>query len=72
MLWQYKLTKRWLMKLIDGRENTLNEKVNQNFQKLGTCVGLLFVYLVPEILAAKYHHTDHSPRCISEGFLSCL
>lgn len=74
---RHKLTKRWLMKIIEEREKDLDDKPYRNIQELesyaeNTQSSLL--YLTLEILGVKDIHADHAASHIgkAQGILTCL
>ncbi|XP_054983336.1 NADH dehydrogenase (ubiquinone) complex I, assembly factor 6 isoform X6 [Sorex araneus] len=74
---RHKLTKRWLMKIIEEREKNLDDKAYRNIQELesyseNTQSSLL--YLTLEVLGVKDVHADHAASHIgkAQGIVTCL
>ncbi|XP_007532249.2 NADH dehydrogenase (ubiquinone) complex I, assembly factor 6 isoform X3 [Erinaceus europaeus] len=74
---RHRLTKRWLVKIIDEREKNLEDKTYRNIQELenyaeNTQSSLL--YLTLEVLGVKDIHADHAASHIgkAQGIVTCL
>ncbi|XP_043922504.1 NADH dehydrogenase (ubiquinone) complex I, assembly factor 6 isoform X3 [Protopterus annectens] len=74
---KHKLTKRWLMKMIDEREKNLDNHVFRNLQELETYsenTQSSLAYLMLETLGVKDVQADHAASHIgkAQGIVTCI
>ncbi|KAG8441766.1 hypothetical protein GDO86_010806 [Hymenochirus boettgeri] len=74
---QYSLTKRWLTRIIDAREQNLDDRTYRSIKELETYAENTqssLLYLILETLGIKDVHADHAASHIGKahGIITCL